>query len=315
MPTPDAHRSSWGVDVTATWARWGSSGWGRSARRWRRGWSTGRAGCTCTTCGRRPRSRSWRAGAVLAGSAAELGAACDLVSVMVLDDEQVRAVVGGAADDGATGHRHRGALHDPARDRRGAGGDRVRAGHRPARRPGERRVHGGARGHAGRDGGRRPDRLRAGQARVRLLGQPRRAHGPGRRGHAHQARPQPHALHRVHRRGRGPAPGRGGGARPPEARPRGAAQRLGDRRSGGDHGPRHDGAPGAGRRPPRDLHPHPRAWERRTSRSPSSWPRPSVSTSRSPARPSRTSARASGSRVSRRGPRSRRRTWRGCRAA
>ena len=33
------------------------------------------------------------------------------------------------------------------------------------------------------------------------------------------------------------------------------------------------------------------------------------------ARPSRTSARASGSRVSRRGPRSRRRTWRGCRAA
>ena len=32
-------------------------------------------------------------GATLAGSAAELGAACDVVSVMVLDDAQVRAVV------------------------------------------------------------------------------------------------------------------------------------------------------------------------------------------------------------------------------
>ena len=83
---------------------------------------------------------------------------------------------------------------------------------------------------------------------------------------------QPHALHRLHRRGRGPAPGRGGGPRPPEAGPRGAPQRLGDGGSGSDHGPRHDGALGAGRRPPRDPHPHPHARERRTSRSPSSWP-------------------------------------------
>lgn len=43
-------------------------------------------------------------GAVLAGSVAELGAECDLVSVMVLDDEQVRSVVAellGTAKPGA----------------------------------------------------------------------------------------------------------------------------------------------------------------------------------------------------------------------
>ena len=59
---------------------------------------------------------------------------------------------------------------------------------------------GAARRHAGRHGRRRARRLRAGQGRVRLLGERRRAHGSGGRRHPHQAGPQPHALRRLHRR-------------------------------------------------------------------------------------------------------------------
>ena len=142
MPTPDAHRSSWG-DVT------GGRGRGRvhraGADRRADGGAAGRLAGRAARVRRAAGSRAplVAAGPTLAGSAAELGAACDVVSVMVLDDAQVRAVVARAADDGATGHRHRRALHDPPRDGRGAG-------RRPRPRrasivldvPGERRVHG-----------------------------------------------------------------------------------------------------------------------------------------------------------------------------
>ena len=109
------------------------------------------------------------------------------------------------------GHGRRHPLHDPGRDRRASWRPSWRrAGVAVVDAPVSGGVVGRPRGHAGRDGRRRRRRasIAAGEAFELLVG-PHRPHGPGRRRHPGQARPQPAPLRGVHRRRRGAAPGRG----------------------------------------------------------------------------------------------------------
>ena len=244
-----------------------SSGWARSARPWRRAWSAGPAGSWCSTsCPRRPRrspsrARSWPT------TSPTLGAACDVISVMVRDDAQVRdgrrPSCCTTAKPGTVIAVHSTIRAETAEE---LARHRGRARRRPARRAGERRVHGRPRRHAGRDGRRRARGLRAGQGRVRALGRrwsctwARSAPAPGRSWPATSCTSSP-TRPRARRSGwpRRPASTCSKLARG------GAPLRRGHRRARGDHGPRHHRADGARRRPVRDLHATPASSARRTS--------------------------------------------------
>ena len=202
------------------------------------------------------------AGATAAASVADLGAAADLVSVMVLDDAQVRDVVGElltSMGEGSTIAIHSTIRAETAEDLAAEAAPR---GIAVVDAP----VSGGFMGaHEGRlavmIGGERDayERLKEpfgcfAEVIVHV--------GPAGAGTRAEARPQPHHLRRLHRRGRGAAPGGGGGHRPAQARPRRAPQRQDHRGPRGDHDPRHDRTAPARRRLLRHARAHARTGEK-----------------------------------------------------
>ena len=176
-------------------------------------------------------------GASLADSVADVAGA-DIISITVLDDEQVRTVVGelaGSAKPGTVIAIHSTISDTTAEELAARAGT---AGHSRHRCAGKWRRTGRAVRSTGDHGGCQRRSLRPRKRAVLALGRVGGARRPARRGHADETGPQHAHLHHVGRGGGSVEAGRGQRAEPAGPRQRGTPHRQADRRRRVDHVPR-----------------------------------------------------------------------------